>query len=97
MAEQKKLVKKGKKIVVNDKMQKHYVYYLTEPSGKNFSKDFRPELTPKQMLALGVFGGVYMRDCIKEFPKDWFSKAKFAPKGTKKHLAELNFFKVNAS
>lgn len=87
-----------KKIVtVNDKMQKKYQYTLSESEGKNFAPDFKPTLTPKQMLSLGVFGGVYMRDCQKEFPKDWFTRAKFAPKETYKHLPEINFFKVNAS
>lgn len=75
-------------------MQKKYSYYLTEPTGKNFDIDFKPELTPKQMLSLGVFEGVYMRDCKREFPKDWFVRAKFAKKGRK---AEINFFKVAAS
>ncbi len=88
---------KAKKIVVNDKMQKAYKYELVEPIGKNFDKEFKPDLTPKQMLELGVFGGVYMRDCIKEFPKNWFVKAKFAPKDINKHLKELNLFKINAS
>jgi len=88
---------KIKQIKVNDKMQKNYVYSLTAPIGKKFDKEFRPELTPKQMLELGVFGGVYMRDCAKEFPESWFKKAKFAPKEIKKHLAKINFFKVNAS
>jgi len=83
-----------KKIVVNDKMQKNYVYYLTEPIGKNFDKEFKPELTPKQMLELGVFGGKYMTDCKKEFPSSWFKKAKLS---SKKHDPKLNFFKVNAS
>lgn len=86
-----------KRVIVNDRMQRNYVYYLTEPIGKNFDKEFKPELTPKQMLALGVFGGIYMRDCTKEFPKSWFTNAKFAPEKTKKHLPELNFFKINAS
>ncbi len=86
-----------KKKIVNDKMQKNYIYYLTEPEGKNFNKDFNPDLTPKQMLELGVFGGVYMRDCVNEFPKSWFTKAKFAPKNISKPLAEINFFKQNAS
>lgn len=45
-----------KKVVVNDKMQKDYTYYLTEPIGENFAEDFKPELTPKQKLELGVFG-----------------------------------------
>lgn len=86
-----------KKVVVNDKMQKGYEYELVEPVGKNFDPEFKPDLTPKEMLELGVFGGVYMRDCIDEFPKDWFKNAKFAPNDTNKHLAELNFFEVNAS
>lgn len=82
---------------VNDKMQKGYQYTLTEPAGKNFDPRFKPGLTPKQMLALGVFGGVYMRDCVKEFPKDWFTKAKFQKKGVYEPDAKLNFFGVNAS
>lgn len=57
------------KFVVNDKMQKGYRYELTEKVGKNFHKDFRPDLTPKQMLALGVFGGKYMTDCKKRISK----------------------------
>lgn len=85
---------KNKKVTVNDKMQKGYSYILTEPMGKNFAKDFKPQLTPKQMLALGVFGGVYMRDCKREFPSDWFTRAKFA-KGARD--ANLNYFKINAS
>lgn len=46
-----------KEVVVNDLMQKGCRYLLTEPPGKNFRPDFRLELTPKQMLALGVFCG----------------------------------------
>jgi hypothetical protein len=88
---------KTKTILVNDKMQKGYKYELTEPVGKNFDKRFKPDLTPKEMLALGVFGGVYMRDCIKEFPKDWFTKAKFQKKGIYKHDSSINLFGVNAS
>jgi len=85
---------KFKIVTVNDKMQKGYKYELVEPIGKNFNKDFKPDLTPKQMLALGVFGGKYMTDCIKEFPKDWFVKAKLCKDF---HNPELNYFKVNAS
>jgi len=86
-----------KTVKVNDKFQKGYKYQLTEPVGRNFHPDFKPELTPKQMLTLGVFGGVYMRDCVKEFPQDWFTKAKFQNKGSYVHDPALNFFKVNAS
>ena len=83
-----------KKITVSDKMQKNYTYYLTEPEGKNFHTGFKPELAPKKMLRLGIFGGKYMTDCLNEFPASWFKKAKFSPKF---HDPELNFFKVNAS
>lgn len=86
-----------KTVLVNDKMQKGYRYEISEPAGKNFDSRFKPELTPKEMLALGVFGGVYMRDCTKEFPKSWFTKAKFQKKGSYDHDPELNYFGVNAS
>ncbi len=85
------------KVFVNDKMQKKYIYTLTEPVGRNFDPRFKPDLSPKQMLAIGVFGGVYMRDCTKEFPKDWFTKAKFQKNGIYKHDPKINFFGVNAS
>lgn len=85
---------KKKKVVVNDKMQKSYAYWLTEPVAKNFHPDFKPQLSPKEMLEMGVFGGKYMTDCRKEFPKDWFKKAKL---NSEKHDGKLNFFKVNAS
>ena len=83
-----------KKVIVNDKMQQNYVYYLTELEGKNFDAEFQPELTPREMLELGVFGGKYMTDCREEFPKKWFKKAKFSPK---RKDVSLNFFQVDAS
>lgn len=83
-----------KTIHVSDLMQSNYSYTLLEAEGLNFEVDFKPELTPKEMLELGVFGGKYMTDCQKEFPKEWFEKAKLCPE---KHDPELNFFKVNAS
>lgn len=86
-----------KKVKVNDKMQKGYLYELKEPIGTNFHPDFKPDLTPKQMLALGVFGGRYMRDCKKEFPTDWFTKARLHPDGKPGHDKNLNLFKVDAS
>jgi hypothetical protein len=84
-------------IRVDDKMQKGYQYELSEPTGKHFDPRFKPELPPKEMLALGVFGGVYMRDCVKEFPKEWLTRAKFQKKESYEHDPELNFFGVNAS
>ncbi len=65
-------------ISVHDKMQKGYTYFYTEPEGKNFAADFTPELSPQNMLELGVFEGHYMTDCISEFPPSWFEKAKIS-------------------
>lgn len=83
-----------KTVIVNDKMQKNYRYVLKEPMGKKFDPEFKPELTPKQMLKMGVFGGKYMTDCKKEFPADWYKDAKLCPE---KHDAKLNCFGINAS
>src|SRR5262245_24588860 len=83
-----------KRIVVNDLMQTGYEYFLTESEGKNFHPDFQPQLTPKEMLALGVFGGKYMTDCRAEFPVGWFDDAKLC---RARHDPQLNFFGVNAS
>jgi hypothetical protein len=85
---------KSKTVIVNDKFQKGYKYVLTEPAGRNFDGEFRPDLTPKEMLALGVFGGKYMTDCANEFPASWFTNAKFSPL---KANPKINFFGVNAS
>ena len=81
-------------IEVNDLMQQGYVYLLTEAVGKNFHPDFRPELTPQEMLELGVFGGKYMTDCQEEFPSDWFQNARLC---AQRHNPSLNYFGVNAS
>lgn len=81
-------------ILVNDKMQQGYEYYLTEPIGKNIHPDFKPEITPAEMLALGVFGGKYMCDCQNEFPEEWFINAKLSPT---KRDPSLNYFSVDAS
>lgn len=83
-----------REVVVNDKMQKNYKYKLTEPINRNFDINFKPHLTPKQMLELGVFGGKYMTDCKNEFPKSWYKKAKLCPE---KNNPKLNYFKVKAS
>ena len=80
-----------KTVVVKDKMQKGYRYQLTAPVGKKFDPRFKPELRPKEMLRLGIFGGKYMTDCKKEFPSDWFKEAKLC---AEKHDPKLNFFGV---
>ncbi len=81
-------------VIVSDTMQPQYRYSLVERPGQNFAADFTPDLTPKQMLELGVFGGVYLRDCQDEFPKAWFKHAKLAPTTRD---PSLNYFGVNAS
>ena len=59
---------------------------------KEFYKDFKPELTPKKMLELGVFGGSYFGLDIKEYPKLWFKKAKL----NKNFDVNLNCFKIES-
>ena len=81
-------------ITVNDKMQKSYRYVLSVAAGRGFDPEFKPQLTPAQMLKLGVFGGRYMTDCAAEFPADWFADAKLCPD---RHDPALNCFGVNAS
>jgi hypothetical protein len=83
-----------RRVVVNDRMQSGYVYYLTEPEGANFHPDFAPELTPAEMLALGVFGGKYMNDCRDEFPASWFRDARLSPERSD---PRMNYFRVAAS
>jgi hypothetical protein len=75
-------------------MQRGYTYELSAPTGRGFDPSFTPDLTPKEMLELGVFGGVYLRDCRDEFPKGWFTHAKLAPGAPD---PSLNYFGVRAS
>ena len=58
----------------------------------DFYNLFKPQLTPKKMLELGVFGGSYFGVNIKEYPKSWFKRAKIS----KKFNVDLNFFKVKS-
>lgn len=83
-----------REVVVNDLMQTDYKYVLVELEGENFHPEFEPELTPKAMLEMGVFGGKYMTDCRDEFPNDWFENAKLSPE---KRDPKLNYFGVDAS
>lgn len=79
---------------VHDKMHQDYRYLLSEPAGRNFAAGFAPELTPMEMLRLGVFVGKYMTDGRDEFPASWFTGAKLSPKSRDERL---NYFGVNAS
>src|SRR4051812_40939215 len=81
-------------VIVNDKMQRGYRYTLVAPAGRDFDPSFKPELTPAQMLELGVFCGKYMNDTRREFPAAWFAHARLSPSGRD---CSLNFFGVDAS
>lgn len=81
-------------IVVRDNMQDGYVYERVVPAGTHFDPEFKPDLTPQEMLELGVFGGKYMTDCRAEFPAEWFARAKLSPET---YDAKLNYFGVRAS
>ena len=68
---------------------------MKPPSLKNkndFYKLFKPQLTPKKMLELGVFGGAYFGLNIKEYPKSWFINAKIS----KNFDVNPNRFKVKS-
>lgn len=81
------------RVRVNDKMQKDYEYELTAPTGRNFAADFKPELTPQQMLNMGVFEGKYLNDCQEEFPQEWFAEAQISPD---KPDAGKNYFHIKS-
>ena len=68
---------------------------MKPPSLKNkndFYKLFKPQLTPKKMLELGVFGGAYFGLNVKEYPKSWFINAKIS----KNFDVSLNRFKAKS-
>jgi hypothetical protein len=79
-------------IRVHDSMQ-DYSYQLTAPVGERFDPEFKPDLTPQQMLELGVFGGDYFHGETEEFPQEWFAHAKLSAT----HDPSLNYFDIDAS
>ncbi|MDQ3123416.1 MAG: hypothetical protein M3Q14_01900 [bacterium] len=85
----------NKIIAVDEPYQSGYTYTLTALSGKEFAKDFKPELKPNQMLALGIFGGNYFQQIPMEFPTAWFRGIILSKTGSAD--PNLNYFKVNAS
>ena len=89
-----KKARRKRVVTVNDTMQRGYRYERTAPSGRGFDPEFKPQLTPADMLRLGVFCGKYMTDCRAEFPKSWFARAKLA---ASRRDCTLNYFGVDAS
>ena len=60
-----------------------------------FAPDFKPDLSPGEMLALGVFGGAYFAgESVAEYPAEWFEGAVASEHGKDK---ALNYFGVDAS
>lgn len=82
-----------KTISVDEEYQSGYRYSLSEQSGKNFDPEFKPQLSPKEMLQLGIFGGNYFYERPKEFPADWFEGVELSDTPDKKR----NYFGVMAS
>lgn len=81
-------------VIVDDRMQQGYRYLREAPAGCDFDPAFEPELTPAEMLELGVFCGKYMTDCRAEFPASWFARARLAEGAPD---CSLNYFGVKAS
>lgn len=84
-----------KTVRVTDPLQPNYCYTLTAPAGKEFAKDFTPDLTSKEMLSLDVFGGIYFEGEIDEYPRAWFTSATESLSGD--YDKDLNCFGVRAS
>ena len=82
----------GNIIHVNDAMQTDYRYKLDAPAGENFAVDFKPHLSPRQMLEAGVFEGKYCNDCTDEFPQSWYENAKIGEKPD----PALNYFGIKS-
>lgn len=83
---------KMRKITMKDSLQS-YSYECTEPIGEHFAAEFAPDLTPQQMLEMGVFGGHYFEGEHGEFPKEWFKNARISDV----HNPKCNFFEIDAS
>jgi hypothetical protein len=83
-----------KLLVVNDRMQSDYRYELVAPIGRSFGVGFKSQLTPRWLLAMGVFGGMYMTDCRNEFPPEWYVSAKLS---LERYDPAINYFGIPAS
>ena len=80
-------------ITTKDPFQPGYQYVLIAPTGADFDAEFTPDLTPQQMLELGVFGGAYFEGHIDEYPSEWFQHAKLSDTPDR----SLNYFEESAS
>lgn len=81
------------RITSDDPFQPGYTYELSAATGKDFDLEFTPELTPQEMLELGVFNGQYFAGVPSEFPATWFAQAKLADSPDE----NCNFYSIFAS
>jgi hypothetical protein len=65
----------GKRLRVADQRQARYSYALAAAPGADFPPEFRPALTPGEVLARGAFGGDLVCDCVLELPREWLADA----------------------
>lgn len=93
-----KSYKCGKKIIVNDLMQKNYSYVLSKNYGDlSDYPEFKPELSPHEMLKMGIFEGKYLNDCVQEFPAEWYKDAlKLGKLCSKNANVSINYFKIKS-
>src|SRR6478735_6197757 len=82
----------GDVVRVHDRMQQGYSYRLEAAVGRSFAPDFKPALTPAEMLKLGVFEGRYCNDCSGEFPASWFRSARLSDQSD----ASINCFGIKS-
>ena len=68
-----------------DRLPRTFLEYISKDN-----KIFKPELTPKRMMELGVFGGAYFGLDVKEYPKTWFKNVKLS----KTFDVNINRFKI---
>ncbi|NLE06562.1 MAG: hypothetical protein GX638_17395, partial [Crenarchaeota archaeon] len=88
--------KPGLEINISYSDQKDYTYKLTKRVGSwpEFPM-FKPELTPVEILKLGVFQGKRFNDCFREFPREWFLEVLEENKlSVLKPMRKFNYFKV---
>ena len=97
---------KGRKITVNNRMEKNYSYVLTYKAGTNITKgglntngklinypDFKPAFSPREILNMGSFEGKYCNDQIFEFPRNWYKLVKLSPERAN---PSINYFGVKS-
>jgi hypothetical protein len=72
----------------HDPLQPGYSYTLVEGEAQGFDSTFTPNLTPKHMLDMGVFGGNYFEGAVAEYPNDWFTEVKVLACGDQRFLGE---------